>query len=314
MMTIKNWRNRFVLCILLFCMCVLLTGCPSPMDTRYIENGEAFKNLITGNMYYMYGVQFKDTTVEAVIEYQTDDGSKKTAAFQLDGYDQDKKIGFKVVLEDNKNQWEADRQEGKLKAPDINDYNLIQAQAIKNETPIIFMQAYQYQGQLDEEQAKDNLNEFHYEFNALLDTKEMILWLENGLYSGEWIKERLEDSYRNSVHSIEFAHNDLPMVTIEYGMGKKAVFHLDGYDAEKEVGYIFVTAEVEEEWKQQREEGDLAAPNLLYSESIQRQSLYYNFPVIFIYQPEYWKMKINQVIDYDMDTFTRLEEWLGQHE
>ena len=215
-------------------------GC-DPLDPNFAKSGLMFDGF-SPILHNWYGVHLDKENVPTVyIQYQSQDGTSKTAVFKLDGFDFSKKIGYKLVRKKDKETWEYNRKKGNLDAPDMNDAELIQQAAIQYKFPVIFMWVYQYQDELSQEQMSDNCDEFDDRFEAIMSTPEMVKWAQDGLYSGKWVKDSIEESCLNA--DIYFSHTDLPVVSISYGDNKKAVFQLDGYDAEKQIGYKFVTAD-----------------------------------------------------------------------
>lgn len=228
-----------------------------------------------------------------------------------------KKIGYKLVVEKDKMQWDNDLKNGNQEAPDMKDAELIQGAALKYEFPVIFMWAYQYQNDFNHDQIIDNGRAFSSDFVALTDTPEIIKWAEEGMYDGTWIKEEIERICSTGEgYQINFLHENLPTIDLKYGYNDEAVFQLDGYDEKRQIGYKFVTEDDEQNWKAQRENGYNKAPDLSKSYEIKTAALNYTFPVLFIYVPEYWKSSsiaeifINEV---QKPLLGELKGWLENH-
>jgi len=251
----------------------------------------------------------------ALYTYISKNGDIKEAAFQLDGYDAEKKIGYKLITLNDKALWEQERKNGNQEAPDLNDYELIQSAAIEYENPIFLIKIYEYQNQIDNDSIRKNQNKFFADLYKLLGTQRMVQWLEGGLYNGEWIKAGLEESMKSS--GLNFSHNDLPMVDLYYGDNHEAVFSLDGYDTKMQVGYKFITDEDAIRWNDERRKGNNKAPDLTESVQIKEAALKYKFPVLFIYYPEYWKSDISSIYNQELAGLFILDsyiyKWLENH-
>jgi hypothetical protein len=101
-----------------------------------LYDGECIKEAIV-ELYRddTYGVNFSDENPPTVtIAY----GEGNRAVFQLDGYDPVKKVGYKFVTEADRLRWEAERKAGNLNAPDLSQYELIQASALDYDFSIVF--------------------------------------------------------------------------------------------------------------------------------------------------------------------------------
>ena len=311
-------RTRGIVYLILGLMFIssglLLIGCdPIPLDI--IRNGTYFRDMMDSNM--GYGVHFYHKSAPTVsIDYQLVDGITKTAEFRLDGYDAEKKIGYKLVLKDDKEEWEQMRSQGNLNAPDLNDAELIQNAAIRYQFPVLFMCAYQYQDELNQDEIDENAEEFIALYASLINAPEIKQWAEAGLYDGKWVEEELEEACL-VYYNIYFSKKDLPTVKLEYGDNEKAIFQLSGYDTKRRIGYKFVTAEDEKNWNQRRSEGDFEAPDLTNSDILKQAAIEYEFPIIFIYMPEYWKMTASTIFKEEMSgslDMNEVKQWLDEHE
>lgn len=290
---------RFAICILILSSCFLLVGCPNAMDPKYVTSGDWFRSTLVSELMSRYWVNFKTEHLPVTISYQGTDGTVKKASFELDGYDPEKKIGYKLVLQSDKEEWEKSREEDNKEVPDLKDSELIQDAAVKHDFPIIFLWAYDYQYQLNQDAIFDNADKLRGSLIKLLNTPDFQHWAENGMYSGDWIRGYFEKCASDSFE-INFKHFDLPVVTIEYGNNRKAVFQLDGYDTKKPYGYIFVTAHDEKNWALRRSQGDFMAPDLNDADLI-RQAAYVNdYPILFIYVPQYWKSTVRDIVDKEL--------------
>lgn len=304
----KKKLLRFVFCIILTINLIILTGCPQEPSSDYRA---MFENIINDE----YGVEFETESLPTVdITYLSLNGDKITATFQLDGYDVDKKIGYKLVTIENKSKWEKDRNNGSLEAPDLSDTELIQEAAFNYEYPILFMCIYDFNNS-NYEQIKDNQITLINEYRNLMKKPIMERWIGDLLISGEVIKEGFE-KYCKKNNNLNYSHENLPLVEIKYDTNKKAIFELDGYDEKRLVGYKFVTKADEDRWNLQRAEGNNDAPDIKDSELIKKAALSYDFPVFFIHIPEYWKTSIPYVYSRIQDVFYNdylVKGWLENH-
>jgi hypothetical protein len=284
--------------IAVLCVPLALAAC-DPIPPEIIKSGDYFKGQLTGELMGSYWADLHPENPPTVsIAYLLSDGIPKTAVFQLDGYDAKKNIGYKLVLLKDKEAWDESRAEGEMDAPDMNDAVLIQEAAARYKFPIIFMWAYQYQNQTGQRQIDKNSRKLVDDFRALMKTPELAEWAYAGMYSGEWIREGIEEMASHSF-DINFSHSDLVM-DITYGENKHAVFHLDGYDSVTGTGYKFVTAADEQEWNEQRAAGNLEAPDLSDSELIREAALENALKVLFIYVPEYWNLKVIEIVNQEL--------------
>ncbi len=317
---IKKTVSRIAACLMIILLGVLLLGCPATPSSDY---NYVFESTLQNE----YGIDFDKTNRRTVkITYRIPDGTEKTAIFQLDGYNAKKKVGYKLVTLKDKTQWEKDRANGNLNAPDLSDIKLIQEAAARNASHIFFISIYSYQNDTGYDQIIDDQGKVNGDARTILQTPEIKQWIEDGLYSGEWVKDGIEQYWAKDYQfgKINFKHDDLRNVIIGYGDNQKAVFRLDGYDPEKQIGYKFVTAADEKRWEEQRKSGDINAPYLSESEQIRTAALWYDFPIIFIYAKDYWKSNIIGIISssqvmvykdraYETDTRRRLREWYDEH-
>lgn len=307
----RNIKKGIIISFIILFGTLFLIGCEY-IQTDPVKSGEYFRQMI--DLEGVYGVYFSsENTPQIIVEYKKEDGKLKTAVFQLDGYDPEKKIGYKLVVEKDKTKWDNELKNGNQETPDMNDAKAIQKAALNYDFPVIFMWAYQYQNDFDQNHIRDNGQIFMKEFIELLKTPEIKAWAEHGMYDGTWIKEEIEKMCAaGEAYKIYFSHENLPIVDLKYGNNKEAVFKLDGYDNKRQIGYKFVTADDAKNWKAQREKGDLKAPDLSKSYEIKAAALDYTFPVIFIYMPEYWKSpSITEIfIDEVQKPLDELKGWL----
>ncbi len=168
--------KHMVIASLLLLSCLVLGGCPSAMDTEAVRNGDSFRLQIINRFDSYYNVDFDDSGLPLVyISYEISDGSTKTAVFQLDGYNEKAGIGYKLVLSNDKNEWDEKRNNGDKEAPDLNDEKLIQDACLKYDYPIIFLSAYEYQEDTDNK-ALQNLDSFIQNLNELLESNRIKDW------------------------------------------------------------------------------------------------------------------------------------------
>lgn len=174
---------RVTVYILLIVMTLLLSGCPQKRPYEAYENGKMFIRFVESALYYRYEViTYREDSPTVYINYELPDGTAKTAIFTLDGYDPEKKIGFRCVTEEDKQQWEQARLEGDLEAPDLGDISLIQQEAVRYEFPIIFICIYEYQSFTDDDQITENELSFKSDLDAILSAPEIDRWAEDGGY------------------------------------------------------------------------------------------------------------------------------------
>jgi hypothetical protein len=215
-----------------------------------------------------------------------------------------------------KNSWFEERERGNLEAPDLNDFELIQEAALKNEYPILLINIYEYQNQTDMENIYKNQDKFFDDLYGLLNNQIMVEWFEKGLYNGDWIKDGLEEILSES-YNINFTHENLPIADIKYESGKDAIFQLDGYDSKRKIGYKFVTVNDLSNWTNQRIQGNLEAPDISKSKQIKEAALEYDFPVLFIYVPDYWKTNISYIFNNELseplNMNANIKKWLEEH-
>ena len=168
-----------VIVLQLVIICFMLCGCPSVMEPEAIKTGESFRLQIINRFHSYYNVEFDEANLPVVnISYQTTDGTKRTAVFQLDGYSKKADIGYKLVLSEDKNEWEEKHSDGEEGAPDLADEELIQKACLVYDYPIIFISAYQYQNDTGNK-ALENLDEFIQNLKELMETETMNDWAMN---------------------------------------------------------------------------------------------------------------------------------------
>ncbi len=292
--------------------CLLLAGCPAVIDTRSVASGDFYRNELTASMEGWYGVRFEANPPEVCITYDALDGTEKTVVIALDGFDADKLIGYKLVTAEDKSKWDQQRSQGVKEVPDVKDIKLLQkACADYADFPIILVGCYAFQGDMKQSEVLEQLSLFRGELDAALDAPSVKEWSKNGLYDGAWIRAAIEESYRDGMYQIHFTDQYTPKVSIIYGTGSTAAFELDGYDAEKKVGYKFVTEADEAKWTAERQEGNVTAPDMTQYHLIQAGALSYDFPVVFYYCPDYDEKRINEVIrDPNNNVLPKLKDWL----
>lgn len=308
---------RLTMLIMLILVCMILAACPSPVDTEYIQNGDYFRSMITSELLGRYGVNFSASDQPMVsVAYLADEGSEKICEFILDGYDSEKHIGYKLVVKKDMELWEKSREKGELKAPEMRDREFIQKASLQFDYPIVFVWAYPYQDDLRQKDIEANRKEFKKSIEELLSNQEMINWAQQGLYNGEWIKEGIEKSAFYSFN-IEFLHTDLPNIEMEYGDNQKAIFEIDGFDPDKQIGYLFVTADTEAEWNKQRLMGNSFAPDISQSAIMKQAALEYEFPILFIHVPRYWESTVSKIVGDELYitiySNDRISKWLKEH-
>ena len=100
-----------------------------------LYDGKWIKEAIVEDYRDGYGVNFSDEDPPTVtIAY----GEGERAVFQLDGYDSAKKVGYKFVTEADRLKWEMERRAGNLEAPELSQYESIQASALDYDFPVVF--------------------------------------------------------------------------------------------------------------------------------------------------------------------------------
>ena len=308
---------RFIGCLFQILVCIFMAGCPNAINTESVATGDYFRSILEAELLGRYGVNCHSEFLPlAKITYISEDGLSKTAEFVLDGYDKQKRIGYKLVLKQDKEIWDESLLEGNLEVPDLNDIDMIQDAAVKNSFPIIFLTTYQYQDELDQGEIYNNKEEFIKTIDELVQKPEIKQWARDGLYNGAWIRESFEKSAMDSF-SINFAHNNLPVATIQYGNDMNAVFQLDGFDPEIQIGYKFVSAEDEIKWETQIDQGNIEVPDLSMSDSIKQAALEYDFPILFVYIPEYWELRVVDIVNQELYDNINMNEnlikWLNGH-
>jgi hypothetical protein len=87
----KFWH--IIICILIIFLVVLLTGCPQKIPSEVIESGDYYKTALNSALHSKYGINFSEENMTTVsVTYQVDENTIRAATFQLDGYDDEKKI------------------------------------------------------------------------------------------------------------------------------------------------------------------------------------------------------------------------------
>ena len=172
----KRIKDKVIASLLLL-SCLVLGGCPSAMDIEAVRNGDSFRLQIINRFHSYYNVEFDDDSDLPLVDisYEISNGSTKTAVFQLDGYNEKAGIGYKLVLADDKNEWDEKRHNGDEEAPDLSDEKLIQDACMKYDYPIIFLSAYEYQNDAGNEAVK-NLNLFIQDLNELMESDRIKRW------------------------------------------------------------------------------------------------------------------------------------------
>ena len=254
--------KKLTICIIL-AVCLLCCGCDG-FSVQEVKAGVPFKLQMEYLDIYALPLNFSyENAPEVKINYETEDGKNKIAVFRLDAFDANMKIGFKLVQQADKSEWDAARFFGSNSAPDMKDFELIQKAALQYDFPVLFLNIYQYQNEYEMGKVLDNSAELVEQAKDLFATPEMVNWSENGMRYSTWVNEYIDQSLE--MYGLEISHENLPIVEIEYGgYGRKQTtkFLLDGYDPRREVGYQFVTEEDASFWAEQRAQGDMMAPNL----------------------------------------------------
>lgn len=298
--------TTYITALIMIGSCLILTGCPPRISQKEVRNGDFFRRQLEEKIIDLYGTHFSREDTPTVTVRYLSNGSEKLASFQLDAYDSLRRMGYILVTNEDKQQWEEERAAGNQEAPDLNDIALIQEQALNDEYPVLFVWIPEYQ------EGPDALDSLYDEIAAFTDSETVKIWAEEGSYDGEWMKDSIEQFCRDprpySQYTIDFAQEDLPTVTVEYDKDQSAVFQLDGFDAEKRVGYKFVTAADEAEWNDRRSNGDMTAPDLSQIKSLKTALLKYEYPIIFIYQPVYWKIKFSYIRDHVLQSMLVLND------
>ncbi len=174
MIKFKNPIMRNLTVILWIIICVFLTGCPGyiPKEEE-IRSGELFRAYLTTTFYNVYGVVFSKANLPTIkIDYQLSDGTIKKATFILDGYDDERKIGYRLVTLDDAAKWGNLRKEGNLEVPDLNDVSIIESKAIKYNFPVLFLWSPNYD-------KPENFNKLNFKLEELLETDVMKEWIDN---------------------------------------------------------------------------------------------------------------------------------------
>lgn len=306
--------KNYFFAMLSVALLIICSGCDYTYPVEEVKNGEFFKHVVINSMNGVYCVNFSPDNTPIVDILYKKNGVEKSAEFQLDGYDPEKKIGYKIVLEKDKTNWEDKIKKGDQEVPDLNDSLLIQEAALKYQFPVIFMWGYQYQKDTDYDRLVDDGQTFMSDFNRIADKPEILGWAEKGMYDGRWIKEGIEQRSAE-FFQINFANTNPPTIDLKYDTIKEAVFQIDGYDSKRQIGYKFVTEDEAYNWGMELGKGNHSVPNLFYIEQIKEAALNYEFPVIFIYVPEYWKGYIAPIFTDEVSKplTGQLKPWLDNH-
>ncbi len=166
--------------IVLVFFCTLLTGCPQEIDPALIQSGELYDDVLCGALHSRYDINFSNEDTPTVsISYQIIGGSNKIAVFKLDGYDETKKIGYKLIKLGDEDLWYSEIKNGNLDVPDLAYYHLIQTAALEYDYPIIFIDVSEYQEDTDYDSLSNNEGRFFDELNySILISPTMVQWLE----------------------------------------------------------------------------------------------------------------------------------------
>jgi hypothetical protein len=158
---------------------MILAGCPKKIEPSIIQSGEYYKVAITSSLHSGYNVNFNEENTPTVsIDYQIDEDTIRIAVFQLDGYDDKKKIGYKLITQDDKDQWEQDIEDGNADAPDLQYYEQIQTAVVEYDYPIILIDISEYQNGTDSNSLSENQDKFFRElYDNLFNTPAMKQWL-----------------------------------------------------------------------------------------------------------------------------------------
>jgi len=188
----KRLFRRVVLCALFCAVSLCLSACPPRPDPEYARTGEYFCGPCTRAPKVKYQVIFETEILpNVIIEYRSAEGKEKRACFQVDGYDLEKNLAYKMVTQADQEKWEKAREEGDECAPDLADKEQIQKAALKNAVPVLFVCVYSYQNEneLEVERMMDNANKVSDEVRALLASPELAGWVK--LFGKKVIPERL---------------------------------------------------------------------------------------------------------------------------
>ena len=172
--------KRFSIWVIVIIIVLLLAGCPQKIDREIIESGEYYKVAISSALHAKYEINFnEEDTPTILLTYQIDQYTTKNATIKLDGYDEEKKIGYKLITKNDKIEWEQDIEDGNTDVPDLEYYETIQTAAIEYEYPIIFIDISEYQNSYDIRSLTENDNKFFAELYNLFNTQAMAQWLKD---------------------------------------------------------------------------------------------------------------------------------------
>jgi hypothetical protein len=278
-----------LICVLIT---IVLSGCPAQVDVSEQKTGEPHRAYIIRYGEQHYGIEFQRENAPVVdIQYKLN-SEIKVASYKLDGYDSEKKIGFKFVTDNDIEAWDKLRAAGNDKAPDMKDAASIEKASIAYQYPVVFVWMPDYWKDPSATPIYDKLQSI---FNTDTIQKRFI-----GEYkSGQLYKSIIEKYAKH--RGIRFSSEHTPLISVKYMIGnnqKTASFHLDGYDNNIKIGYKFVTLIDINKWTEEVKNGNTEVPDINDYEIIKEKAIDYEFPVLFIYYADYWKTnKSNLLID-----------------
>ena len=186
----KKLIKKLICCALLCAVSLCLSACPAKIDTEGASTGEYFRSNCTRAPEIKYQVIFETKVLPNVlIEYRSAEGEEKQACFEVDGYDLEKNLAYKMVTQADQEKWEKARAEGDECAPDLADKEQIQKAALKNAVPTLFVCVYSYHKELEKQQIIDNDWKVYYEVQTLLASPELAGWVKQ--FGEKEIPERM---------------------------------------------------------------------------------------------------------------------------
>lgn len=292
---------KIIIILILVCACFFAGSCDGFMSIEINEGVPFYLIMEDFDSIYPIHMEFSYENAPWVgISYYAQNGEKKAAVFQLDGYDPEKKIGFKLVLEKDKRNWQIGRLLGQTYLPDMNDEEYIRKAALQYEFPVLFINAYKYQDNYARGEITQTNSAFKNDLQQFFRTSEIAAWSEKGMRDGSWAKEYFEKLY-HTLFGEEMLRKEARLVRLKYMQdgSSEAInceFMLDGYDPIWRIGYKFVTEEDQRIWAKERANGNDTVPNLTQYNKIKEICMQYDYTIIFIYVPEYWKAEISETM------------------
>lgn len=143
-------KSLFIVCLLI--VLVLSTGCPAGIPSNEeIENGNWFRQEIDAKLWRDYDINIKkDDLPKITLTYNINQDNDKKATFALDGFDPEKKIGYKFVTNEDKEIWDKSRSEGDSEAPDLEDFSVLQNEALEYDFPVLIFWNPDYYKSMDD--------------------------------------------------------------------------------------------------------------------------------------------------------------------